>query len=106
MIPMTDRMSKLAAMLEKQPDDVFLLYAMGMEHRKAGARTEAIEHFDRVIARDWGYCYAYHQKGQVYEEAGDAEAAKEAYRQGIAAATRKGDAHAGEEIAAALAMIE
>ena len=46
------------------------------------------------------------QPGQLLESTGDLLAAREAYRQGIDAAARKGDQHAGQEIAAALAMIE
>ena len=102
----SERMRKLQAMLQKQPDDTFLLYGLAMEYKKAGEAAKAIEHFDRVLALDPGYCYAYHQKGLVYESAGDADAARRAYRAGIEAATRKGDLHARDEITAALEMIE
>lgn len=92
-------------MLQKSPGDTFLLYAMAMELKKAGEVKQALEFFDKVIQHDWGYCYAYHQKGLVLESSGDIEGAKRAYLEGIDAARRKGDAHAGEEIAAALSMI-
>src|SRR5579862_9447852 len=95
------RLDKLKGMLEKSPGDTFLLYAMAMEYRKSGDAKLALEFFDRVIQHDWGYCYAYHQKGLVLESAGDLEGAKQAYRAGIDAASRKGDRHAGEEISAA-----
>jgi hypothetical protein len=42
----------------------------------------------------------------VHESTGDVESAKHAYREGIAAATKKGDAHARDEIQAALDMVE
>ena len=99
------RMSKLQAMLQKQPNDTFLLYGLAMEYKKAGDPARAVEHFDRVIALDPGYCYAYHQKGQTFEGSGNKEAARQAYRDGIAASTKKGDQHAREEITAALEMI-
>lgn len=99
-------MQKLQAMLDKSPQDTFLLYGLGMEHKKMGDSARAVEYFDRVIQIDPGYCYAYHQRGLVHESTGDLEAARRSYREGIAAAGRKGDAHAGEEIAAALSMIE
>jgi Tfp pilus assembly protein PilF len=99
-------MDKLKAMLEKSPGDTFLLYAVALEYRKTGDAKSAVEYLDKVILHDWGYCYAYHQKGSILESNGDAEGAKQAYRQGIDAATRKGDEHARQEIAAALAMIE
>jgi len=100
------RLEKLHAMLEKSPGDTFLLYAIALEHRKSGDAKSAMEFLDKVIQHDWGYCYAYHQKGQLLESTGDLPGAREAYRQGIDAAARKGDQHAGQEIAAALAMIE
>ena len=100
------RMQKLQQMLEKSPGDTFLLYAVALEFRKSGDAKSALEYLDKVIQHDWGYCYAYHQKGQILESTGQIEAAQQAYRQGIEAAHRKGDQHAKEEIAAALAMIE
>jgi tetratricopeptide (TPR) repeat protein len=100
------RLDKLKGMLEKSPGDTFLLYAMAMEYRKSGDAKSSLEFLDKVIQHDWGYCYAYHQKGQILESAGDMEGARQAYRLGIDAASRKGDRHAGEEISAALAIIE
>jgi len=101
-----DRLQKLQQLLDKSPGDTFVLYAIAMEHKKAGEAAAAVEYFDKVIQLDWGYCYAYHQKGLTLEGAGDLAGAKAAYRQGIEAATRKADHHAKEEIAATLAMIE
>jgi len=92
-------------MLEKQPADPFLLYGMGMEYKKGGDLSQAVAYFDRTLAADPGYCYAYYQKGQVQEAMGDPTAAKETYRQGIAAAVRKGDEHAKGEIEGALELI-
>jgi Tfp pilus assembly protein PilF len=102
----SSRMEKLRLMLEKSPGDTFLLYAVALEYRKSGDPKSAVEYLDKVIQHDWGYCYAYHQKGQILESQGDIDAAKEAYHQGIDAAARKGDQHAGQEIAASLEMIE
>jgi tetratricopeptide (TPR) repeat protein len=102
----SSRLEKLKGMLEKSPGDTFLLYAMALEYRKIGDAKRAMEFLEKVIQHDWGFCYAYHQKGLTMESMGDMEGAKAAYRQGIDAAARKGDRHAGEEIAAALAMIE
>jgi tetratricopeptide (TPR) repeat protein len=99
-------MKKLLEMLEKQPTDAFVLYGVGMEHKKAGEFAKAIEYLDRTIAADAGYCYAYYQKGQVFEEMGKTEEARAAYRTGIGAARAKGDGHAESELSGALSMIE
>jgi Tfp pilus assembly protein PilF len=103
---MNDRLQKLEQLLQRDPKDTFVLYGIAMEHKKAGRANEAADYFDRVLSIDPGYCYAYHQKGLLFESTGDMEAARRVYRQGIEAATKKGDAHAAEEIAAALGMIE
>jgi tetratricopeptide (TPR) repeat protein len=102
----TPRMAQLRRLLEKSPRDPFLVYGLAMEFKKAGDSTRAIEHFEQTIEIDPGYAYAYYQKGQVQESTGDADAAKRTYRDGIAAANKKGDAHAAGEIEAALSMLE
>jgi Tfp pilus assembly protein PilF len=101
----SSRLDKLKSMLQRQPGDTFLLYGVAMEYRKLNEPQSALEYLDRVLAIDPNYCYAYHQKGLIFESTGDTESAKRAYSEGIEAAKRSGDAHAGEEIAAALSMI-
>jgi tetratricopeptide (TPR) repeat protein len=101
----SDKLQQLFKLLQREPNDTFLLYGLGMEYRKLGAPEKAIEFFDRVIATDPGYCYAYYQRGQVYERAGQIEQARRSYRDGIAAAGRAGDAHAQGELEAALEAI-
>jgi Tfp pilus assembly protein PilF len=99
-------MTKLTAMLEKDATDPFLLFAMGMEHKKLKQTAEAVQWFNKTIERDPGYCVAYHQAALAYEDAGDVESAKRTYHEGIDVARKKGDHHAADEMAAALSMIE
>ena len=103
---MSDRLEKLQQMLVKSPADTFLLYAIAQEHKKSADYPAALDYFNRVLAQDPGYCVAYHQAALTYEMAGDNESAKKWYRDGIAAADKKGDQHAKEEMLAALSMIE
>jgi tetratricopeptide (TPR) repeat protein len=103
---MSTRMQQLQKMLEREPNDTFLLYGLALEHKKASEFDKALEYLARVTQLDEGYCYAYHQRGLIHEIRGDIPAARQAYQDGIAAAVKKGDAHAREEIAAALSMIE
>ena len=102
----TDRMQKLQSMLEKSPGDAFLLFAMGMEHKKLKQTPQAIEFFQKTLEHDPGYCVAYHQAALALEDAGDVEAAKRMYHEGIVAARKKGDHHAADEMEGALSMIE
>jgi Flp pilus assembly protein TadD len=103
--PPSDRIAKLTAMLEKTPGDPFLLFAMGMEHKKLKQTAQAVEWFRKTIAVDPGYSVAYHQEALAHEDAGDLDAARRSYNEGIAAARKKGDHHAAEEMEAALSMI-
>jgi Tfp pilus assembly protein PilF len=100
-----NRLEQLQAMAQKNPRDPFLLYGIGMELKKVGDAAAAVEFFEKTLAVDPGYCYAYYQKGQVQESTGETDAAKETYRAGIAAAQAKGDGHAAGEIAAALELL-
>ena len=103
---MADRLAQLETLLAAEPNDPFLLYGAALEHRKAGEADKAIGYLDRTLAADPGYCYAYYQKAQILEESGDEAAAIQTYKDGIAAAERVGDAHAKDELAAALMILE
>lgn len=98
----SERFQKLQQMLQRQPNDPFLLYGIAMEYKKANDAPNALDYLDRTIAVDPNYCYAYYQKGQVQEMTGDVEAAKASYRAGIDAANRINEAHARGELEAAL----
>jgi Tfp pilus assembly protein PilF len=98
----TDRMTKLQHMLQKQPHDPFLLYALALEYKKIGQYHQALQYLGRVLQEDPGYCVAWLQSGQVHELAGNLEAARAAYRTGIEVATKKGDTHAADEMTEAI----
>lgn len=103
--PPSDRLNQLLAIMDRQPRDPLLLYGIAMEYRKLKAFDRAIEYFNKVIEVDPGYCYAYFHRGQTQELMTDPEAAKSSYRAGIVAAQRVGDAHAREELQAALDLL-
>jgi Tfp pilus assembly protein PilF len=98
-------MRQLQEMLEREPGDTFLVYGLALEYKKANDPIHAIEYLDRVIGLDPGYCYAYHQKGLIYESMDNVPAARSAYLAGIEAARKKGDNHARQEIEAALDLL-
>ena len=102
----SDRLSKLQAMLQRQPDDPFLLYGIAMEHKKLGQTDLALEYLHRTLVADPNYAYAHYQAGQVRQMAGEADGAKRAYQAGIEAATRAGDQHARGELETALADLD
>jgi len=102
-MPSIEQLEKLLA---ATPDDPFLLYGLAQEHAKKGDIAKAVEFFDRCLAADPAYCYAYFHKARVLHEAGRTAEAVKTLRDGAAAAKKAGDAHALSEISGFLDEIE
>jgi Tfp pilus assembly protein PilF len=103
---MASRLEQLQKMLDREPNDTFLLYGLAMEYKKAGDVEAALQQLEKVVLLDPGHGYAFFQRGQIEESRGDMVAARTAYEDGIIAATKSGDAHARSELEGALSMIE
>jgi len=95
-------MQQLERMVAAEPTDAFCLYGLAMEYAKAGRTIDALREFDRAIAADPAYCYAYFHKARAQEAAGDVPGAVATLRAGIEASQRGGDGHAQAEIEAFL----
>jgi Tfp pilus assembly protein PilF len=103
---MASRLEQLQTMLQREPNDTFLLYGLAMEHKKAGDLAAALAQLEKVVQLDPGHGYAFFQRGQIEESRGEMDAARKAYSDGIIAATKSGDTHARSELEGALSMIE
>lgn len=101
-----DRLETLVAALAQEPDDPFLLYGIAHEHAKRGNAGEAVAFFDRCLAKDPHYCYAYFHKARVLEDAGHIAQATEVAREGVAAARVCGDQKALSELQGMLDLLE
>lgn len=93
------RLQQLLKLLEADPTDAFCLYGLGQEYARRGSVDEAVTYYDRCIAVDRDYCYAYFHKARSLEEADRIDAAIAALRIGLERARASGDAHAASEIA-------
>lgn len=89
----------LERLLAADPNDAFLLYGMAQEQAKAGNHARAVQWYDRCLAADPAYCYAYFHKARSLEAAGRAPEAIATLMAGAAAARTAHDAHAAGEIA-------
>ncbi len=96
------RIERLEKMLAADPRDTFVLYGLAQEHAKAGAHARAIECFDRCLAIDPHYHYAYFHKARALEAAGRTRDAIATIRAGLAAAGQAQDEKAAGELAAYL----
>ncbi len=97
-----DRIAQLEKMLAIDPHDAFCLYGLAMEYARDGRHQQAIAHFDRTLAVDPDYCYAYFHKARVQEESNDLDGAIASLRAGLQRARACGDMKACSEIAAYL----
>ena len=100
---MTERFE---AMLAAGRDDVLLRFGLGNEYLRAGDAARAAGHLQRAVEIDPGYSAAWKLLGKALAQSGDAAGAIAAYRQGIAAATAKGDKQAAREMAVFLKRLE
>jgi tetratricopeptide (TPR) repeat protein len=93
-----DRLAQLMRMADAEPGDPFFPYGIAQEHARAGRHDEAIAWYDRTVAVDANYCYAYFHKARSLEELGRIDDACAALRVGIERARTAGDRHALSEL--------
>jgi tetratricopeptide (TPR) repeat protein len=96
------RLEQLKKLVAADPSDAFCLYGLAQEYAQRGNLDEALAWYDRCIAVDPNYCYAYYHKARALEDAGRSAEAIAALRLGQERARLSGDAHAMSEITAFL----
>ena len=101
--PSIERLEKL---LGSPRDGALLRFSLGMEYMKASDAAKAIAFLRDAVARDPAYSAAWRALGKALEAAGEADAALAAYRDGIAAAQKKGDKQAEKEMTVFARRIE
>lgn len=103
--PAGDRLPQLLRLVEAEPNDAFLLYGVAQEYGRRGATDEAVRWYDRCLAVDPAYCYAYYHKAKALEEADRIPEAVEVLRAGLIKAKAVRDAQAINEISGFLDAI-
>ncbi len=96
---MPDRLAQLTSMHEADPADADLPYMIAMEHVKAERWSDAIDWFDRTLAIDADYCYAFYQKAKALSQLGRDEQARDVIALGMDTARRSGNDKALGELA-------
>lgn len=97
-----DRIAILEGMRAKTPDDPMVHFMLGNEYFKTARYTDAIATLTAYLARQEDEGSAYRLLAQAHERLGDREAARAAYRQGIAQATKFHHASMVEEFTESL----
>ena len=93
-------------MLVKEPNDVFLNYALAMEHLSTSNFNEAENQFKKVLSIKPDYLPCFYQLGQVNEKLGNNDMAISFYKQGIDLAKLQNNTKALGELNEAIWMLE
>ncbi len=105
MIP-SERFTMIREMLEQNPEDSFLHYAVALEFKKHGDLKKAIEMLEELQQKDPEYLATYYQLGKMQEENGLPEKAISTYQSGIELAKKQNDRKALGELNEALMLLE
>lgn len=97
---------RFEALLAQGKDNALLRFGLGTQYLKDGEAGRAIEHLRAAVAHDPDYSAAWKLLGKALEAAACPLEAMAAYRDGIAAAERKGDKQAAREMAVFLRRLE
>ena len=93
-------------MLVKEPNDVFLNYALAMEHLSAEEFKEAEAQLRKVLDINSNYLPCFYQLGQVNEKLANNELALSYYKQGVDLAKLQNNTKALGELNEAIWMLE
>ena len=96
------RLQKLAEMLEKQPHDTFLLYAMGMEYLGMSDVNVAEKYFKQVLEVDSNHIATHYQLGILFTQQNRENEAQLVLEKGFELARQKGDLKTQNEFRSAL----
>lgn len=93
-------------MLASGKDNALLRFSLGNAYLGAGEPARAVPHLYKAVEHDPKYSAAWKLLGRALNESGDAQAALQAYRQGIEVAQDKGDVQAAKEMTVFARRIE
>jgi Tfp pilus assembly protein PilF len=96
----------LVELLKKEPNDVFLIYALGIEYVAELDLKEAEEKFKKVLSIDENYIAAYYQLGKLFESQLRNEEALTYFRIGLEKAKEQKNNRSVNEFKEAIFMLE
>jgi predicted Zn-dependent protease len=100
-----ERLSAFQKFAATRPDDPFTRYALAMQYRSMGRLDEAVREFQELGRRSPDYVPTWLMLGQSLEGLERGAEAAQAYRDGIASATRQSNQHARSELEDALGQL-
>ena len=100
------RIQYLQKMLEDDPNDIFIRYALGMELKNGNDPENAIKYLESVHKLDPSYLGVYYQLGKLYETLEQTDNALAIYSEGLQRAADVHDFHTLAELRNAKTNLE
>jgi len=100
------RLQQLFTLLEQNPKDSFVRFALAKEFENTGDQEKALEFYTHLLKDDPDYVGAYFHLAQLYVEHNQTGEAMKIYDNGIAVAKKLSDHHALSELQAAKTNLE
>lgn len=100
------RLAQLEKLLAADPGDADVLYMLAQEHMTAGDARAAVGWYDRCLAADPEYHYAYYHKARALEALGEIPGALATLRAGLARADAARNAKAVSEVSVYIESLE
>lgn len=88
----------LENMLENGRDSALLRVGLASALQQSGELTAALSHLQSAVQQDPNFTAAWKALGKLHLELGDRDSARQAWQEGIAVASRRGDKQAGKEM--------
>ncbi len=92
------RVNKLETMIQEDPNDEFVMFALAQEYKKMGLSGKAIKWYNRLKAVNPTYIGLYYHLSAIYAELEEEANAIETYNTGIEIAQKLNDQHALSEL--------
>jgi tetratricopeptide (TPR) repeat protein len=103
---MTNRLQYLTQLMENNPNDPFLLFAIAKEHEKNQDNISALFWYEQLKSKHPDYVGLYYHLGKLYERMENLPMAIDIYKSGANVAKIAKDNHALAELNGALIEID
>lgn len=100
------RKEQIKKMLETEPNDSFLVFALAKELENEENFLEAGKIYEKLLVNDPSYLGLYYHYGKLLEVLQEPDKATAVYKQGIAKCLESNDLHAKSELQTALMNLQ
>lgn len=92
------RREEIEKMLETEPNDIFLRYALAMEFDSEGQADKSLEIYKQLMQDETPHVPSYFRVAQILAGNGETDESRKVLREGIEIARNQGDFHAAGEM--------